>query len=685
NAGDGLTGGINVGLSSGGTLNFFIGAGGNTQLSSNDTGSLKTTGALVLGRATTAGDNGLGLNAQTLTVNSITNQTASPIQLSPDSGSSFQLIAGAGGILLDRSLTSFQDTIIDTTGPLTINQTLGTSNNDLTITAASVTLGANGSINTGSGTFTCTGTGCNTILVNPIFWDGGGAADTSWFNALNWNTDTVPTTNNDVTIGTGFGTIQISTGGPAEARSLIAGSPLQLSSGSLTLVNASQFNHTFTFSSTGSLSGTGSVAVSGPNGALTWSGGSMASGGTFLLASGRSGTLSNMLTLDRLFQNDGTLTLSGATVNQGPGVTGSITNVGTMSVSGSTLSVPITNSSPVQFTAGTNIVTATSGITGGMVEFTGGTTTFQTGSTYSVDTTNISGGTANFDNTASTTDLNLSSGTLGGTGDLTVNTGGAWSGGQLTGAGTLTVAAPATWTLNGGTKFFGSRTLVNNGTLDWTVGGVEVNGDGAFTNAGAFNIVGDLNWGDAACCGIGTTTMTNTATGTIAKTAGAGTAFLGSDNAGNIGSVVMNNNGTLSVGANLGTLRLHSSGSTGNSTGAFNVGTGSTLEFFGGTHNLNAGSNVTGAGTVAFTGATVNVGGAYSPATTAISAGTANFNAGAHTTTTFNLSGGTLGGTGDLTVNTGGAWSGGQLTGAGTLTVAAPATWTLNGGTKFFG
>ena len=41
-------------------------------------------------------------SAQTLTVNSITNSNGAPIELGTASGSSFSLVAGSGGILLDR-------------------------------------------------------------------------------------------------------------------------------------------------------------------------------------------------------------------------------------------------------------------------------------------------------------------------------------------------------------------------------------------------------------------------------------------------------------------------------------------------------------------------------------------------------------------------------------------------------
>lgn len=148
---DAGAGGINLSLSKAGTLTFFAGAGGNTQLSSDEVQRLKTSGALVIGQATTAGSDGLGAGAQLLTVDKITNQTSTPIALSSANGSSFQLIAGGGGILLDRPLTTYQDTVISSTGDVTINEPLATSDNNLTINAANLIVGPSGSIDVGIG------------------------------------------------------------------------------------------------------------------------------------------------------------------------------------------------------------------------------------------------------------------------------------------------------------------------------------------------------------------------------------------------------------------------------------------------------------------------------------------------------------------------------------------------------
>jgi filamentous hemagglutinin family protein len=156
------TGGIQISLSASGSLDLGIGAPGATQLSSQDIARLQTSGTLLIGRATTAGDDGVGLNAKILTVNSITNSTAGPIPLSPTSGNTFQLEADAGGITLDRPITAYQDVVITTSGTVNLNNTIDTTagSADLTINAGSLVLGPSGSINVGTGVCSLNGGLC---------------------------------------------------------------------------------------------------------------------------------------------------------------------------------------------------------------------------------------------------------------------------------------------------------------------------------------------------------------------------------------------------------------------------------------------------------------------------------------------------------------------------------------------
>ena len=146
------------------------------------------------------------------------------------------------------------------------------------------------------------------------------------------------------------------------------------------------------------------------------------------------------------------------------------------------------------------------------------------------------------------------------------------------------------------------------------------------------------------------------------------------------------------------------------STGAFTAASGTTLQFGGGTHDLQAGSSVSGAGTVDFNAGVVNVNGTYNVtgSTTAtgaaltmnptailtslgtnvsVSGGTVTLNSGeALSATTLSLTGGTLGGNDSITVSGATTWSGGTMTGAGTtvaqggLTINGTGAKTLSGG-----
>lgn len=155
-------GGIHISLSAAGALDLGVGAVGATQLTSSDVTHLKTTGALVIGEATTAGPQGDTVGGQTLTVNSITNSTATAIPLSAQSGSSFKLVSGPGGMMLDRAITAFQDVVITTSGTVNLNSLIDTTatNSDLTINAGSLVLGPSGIINVGSGICTLNGNLC---------------------------------------------------------------------------------------------------------------------------------------------------------------------------------------------------------------------------------------------------------------------------------------------------------------------------------------------------------------------------------------------------------------------------------------------------------------------------------------------------------------------------------------------
>jgi len=195
------TGGIQISLTASGALDLGIGAVGTTQLTSQDIARLETTGSLVIGRATTAGDKGAGLNAKTLVVNSITNNTAGAIPLSSQSGSSFQLVSGSGGLALERPIIAYQDVVISTSGTVSLDTTIDTTagNDNLTISAGGLVLGPNAFINVGGGVCSLNGGPCPTSGLLP---PGAGLPIVVPENVLVGATDQAVTPPTEISSGT---------------------------------------------------------------------------------------------------------------------------------------------------------------------------------------------------------------------------------------------------------------------------------------------------------------------------------------------------------------------------------------------------------------------------------------------------------------------------------------------------
>lgn len=316
------------------------------------------------------------------------------------------------------------------------------------------------------------------------------------------------------------------------------------------------------------------------------------------------------------------------------------------------------------------------------------TITFSTGSTsinslHSQEALVVSGGTLTVAaGSEIENNLTLSGGTLTGGGDIVISGTFNWSGGTLSGSGILNpdggmlLSGTSSRTING-------RTLNINADATWTGGNITMN-DGAVINVaqGAlFDAQGD-NTVQRASSPTGAVPVFNNA-GTFRKSAGIGTTTF---------SNVNFNNSNNTVEVHSGTLRLDGGGT---SSGSFVVDAGATLEFQG--HALEAGSSVTGAGTVRFTGsADISVRGVYNitgvtelsgflntvnfhPEATVFSVGsrlsvisptTANFSSGeAISVETLNITSGTLAGSAPVTVTGGGTWDRFTIAGAGGVTV----------------
>ncbi len=265
----------------------------------------------------------------------------------------------------------------------------------------------------------------------------------------------------------------------------------------------------------------------------------------------------------------------------------------------------------------------------------------------------------------------LSSGGLGGAGDLTLTGASTWSGGVLSGGSALRLASGAVLTASGNsaTTQLAGRTLeIQSGASATFNGEIESEpGTSVINNAGTLTLAGTRL--SHIYNASGTITVNNT--GTVNKT-GAGVYDLGTD---------FNNDGTVNIQG--GTLRLAGSGT---SNGVVAIG-GNVLELAGGTQTLTSASNLSGSGTLRTSGGSLVVNtttpnfsfngtvqtssgsASFAPSMTlsqlTLSGGTTTFNA-AVSTPRLTQSGGTLAGASTLTLSgPGSTWSGGTWSGGG--------------------
>jgi hypothetical protein len=364
------------------------------------------------------------------------------------------------------------------------------------------------------------------------------------------------------------------------------------------------------------------------------------------------------------FNNNGAVEVLTGTLSLDGGASGGTTSTGTFTLAPQTT---------LRWNAGIHTLQPQSQISGaGNVTFSGGTTSIA--GTYSIGgLTTISGGTVNFNTNATTGNANQSGGTWGGDAGFTFTITGIfnWTGGTINGLGTTTIAPGAVMNLGGvGTvKNLQQRTFNNNGTTymnGTNVGSLAV-GSGAlfYNNAGALF---EIQNNDSVTFNTGVSSVF-TNTGMIRKTGGAATSQLGT------GNLAFNNVGDVEIMT--GTLSLNGGGV---SPGSFSVGQVAVLKYNGGTHTLQPGAEITGAGNVEFGMGVVNIAGAYDiTGSTIVAGGTANFNTATATTTDSAISSGTLGGTGIFTVTGTMNWTGGTQMGTGRTDIAPGAFLNLGG------
>ncbi len=346
-------------------------------------------------------------------------------------------------------------------------------------------------------------------------------------------------------------------------------------------------------------------------------------------------------TIVQAMNNDGTLDVQSGTINLGGGGTsGGAYQAGPAGTLG--------------FTSLTHTLGAGASVTGsGTIQVGGGTVLLQAGSSFTpTGPTQISGGTLDVATGANATvqAIAMSSGVQQGTGTLTINGRLDWTAGTFSGTG-LTDANGDASISGANLKDLSSRTLRLDGNSSWSgTGSLRMGSAAQINNTGTWDIQSDVSTGT-----LGGAAPSITNTGTIRKTAGAGTTTI---------QQAMNNDGTLDVQS--GTINLGGGGTSG---GAYQAGPAGTLAFTNLTHTLGAGASVTGSGTIQVGGGTVllQAGSSFTPTgPTQISGGTLDVATGANATVqAIAMSSGVQRGTGTLTINGRLDWTAGTFSGTG--------------------
>jgi hypothetical protein len=320
----------------------------------------------------------------------------------------------------------------------------------------------------------------------------------------------------------------------------------------------------------------------------------------------------------------------------------------------------------------------------------------------SSESIDIRAGSLTLNETSQLAALDLTGGAVLGSGDIELTGTSHWKEGTLGGSGMVKFGAGAVVQiseLNTATAFvFAGRDIVNEGTILWTGGNIEVDADMTVTNRGLFEIQSPypgssnefLVWGDRT-----------EPSGLVTFDNAAGATLRASGNTG-FGAVILNNDGALEV---VGSSYLSLS------TPGVHQGTGSyrvldaegTLQFADGTHALSGSALLGGAGDIkiagqgqvgmgagtSIEGANVQVGASGAPGgvlwlmpfaevggakLAVLSGGSVLFDTTGSIESLYLTEGGAFIGDGDVTLTGESWWAGGVLGGAGTLTVAEGAT-----------
>jgi len=548
--------------------------------------------------------------------------------------------------------------------------------------------------------------------------------------ALNWSPNQTPGAGDNAFItNNGTYTVTLNADASVNALAVGGSSGTQtlaLTSGNFTIAAASTFDAPAILNfSGGTLTGAGDVTLAGT---LNWSGGTMAGTGRTILASAATANLTGSATkgLNRTLQNSALSTinysgtalffglgapvagvidnLSGAVLNvtgqgdftQSSAAAHAVNNSGTFNKSGAGSTdfsgVAFNNTGTANLLGGTLNLnsggsqsgatdvatgaalawnstathTASATLTGaGAITFAGGTHNYS-GALLAVGPVNLSGATLNFNTPQTFANLTFTSGTLGGSANLTLTNTLVWSGGTMAGSGRTIIAGSASASLTTASTKGLTRTFDNFGTATYSgtalffglgapVAGVFNNHTGAVLNVTAG---GDFVESFAAAHAVNNS-------GTMNQTSSGSTEFTG---------VALNNTGRLQV-----TNGAVTAATSANNSGRIDLAAGTALTFSGNSTTL-GGSDITGGGQVTLANGTHNLlGQITTTGTVTLASGTMNISA-PHTLARLTLTGGTLQGGSDLSVTNVFTWSGGTMSGAGRTIVGAGATGSLTTG-----
>ncbi len=259
-----------------------------------------------------------------------------------------------------------------------------------------------------------------------------------------------------------------------------------------------------------------------------------------------------------------------------------------------------------------------------------------------------------------------------------------WTLGTMNGLGSTAIASGGLLTIAGSDwKYLTTRTVNNAGTIVIaSTGGMTVGAEATINNSGLIDVQSDPQFHNAV--GGWTTSAYLNNSGTIRKSAGIGTFYMGIT-VNNHGAIVVQN-GTIDAGVG------------GNSSGAFNLANGTSLRFSGGTHTLGSTSRVQGDGSVIFAGTTFVNGvfdvtgtveanggaGVFNPGAKVSAIAMANiaspsgsrleFNTGSPVVVGSLAVAATLRGSDVVTVTNSMLWTGGTLDGSGATIISSNAT-----------